>query len=859
MGFMMENQHDLLCSNRTIVLRFDANIQRLLGVAILLLVGLLFSGCGGGGGGGGVGPRTDPAPAPAPTPAPAPAPPDDLSPTPTDNTPPSTCNDIQTVAFGCISSERYNQERNRIAQRHRDRPEFYDPDRYDGITLRPLWALSKIKAEYAWADLELKRGLGVEPGEGVTVGVIDTGIDRDHPSFDGKNIPKEFFHDFGPIVDETGGVFSHGTAVASLIVARPTPGGFSGVAPGAYLKMFALRLGGGGGDYRPITLNALRTNDPSVANVFVKALRWNADDPSENVAILNLSWGASGIIENYSAADLRSNFGLTIAALEQNRRPEKAILVWAAGNANGTICDHGMPNCVGATMPGMQGRIDASSVEVYPGLVVEIESLRGHSIAVVSVDRNGDIANRSNRCGDAADWCLAAPGHHVWVAYFGPIAGLPGGRGFTSGASGTSLAAPMVAGGLAVMKQFFRDQLSNTELVTRLFATANKKGKDGKDGKDNTYADRSIYGQGLMDLGAATSPVGTPTVAGGDMVSDGGIGLRLTSLRLGGAFGDALGQSLAGQEIAAFDALGAPFWFRLADLTGSTPVPSSLLRLYELMDDAPISQWIGGQLTTLTPGRVGGSVEQDLGYGRLRFGFLETPTGVEGGHFMLARNATTLTLTGANGMAATAFTTSGFAGRAPTSGAALSWRPFDVPVGFRAGWLNERGTLLGTAAAGAFGSLSADAAFAGLETGFEVGTWRLSADAELGTAIPRLRGGMMTRMSSLTTSAFALHATRLLTNGGSVRVSVSQPLRVEEGRAALSVPIGRTKGGAVLRSSLAADLTPSGRQMNVSAQWRHPLADRGELRFAATWMRHPGHSADAAPGLRLLAGWRFAF
>ena len=348
-------------------------------------------------------------------------------------------------------------------------------------------------------------------------------------------------------------------------------------------------------------------------------------------------------------------------------------------------------------------------------------------------------------------------------------------------------------------------------------------------------------------------------VAGGPTVSDGGIGLRLTSLRLGGAFGDALGQSLTGQEIAAFDALGAPFWFRLSDLTGNTPVPPSLLRLHELMDDAPISQWIGGQLTTFTPGRVGGSVEQDLGYGRLRFGFLETPTGVEGGHFVLARNATTLTLTGANGMAATAFTTSGFAGRAPTSGAALSWRPFDVPVGFRAGWMNERSTLLGTAAAGAFGSLSADAAFTGIETGFEVGTWRLSADAELGTAIPRLRGGMMTRMSSLTTSAFALHATRRLTNGGAVRVSVSQPLRVEEGRAALSVPIGRTKSGAVLRSSLAANLTPSGRQMNVSAQWRHPLADRGELRFAATWMRHPGHSADAAPGLRFLAGWRFAF
>lgn len=687
----------------------------------------------------------------------------------------------------------------------------------------------------------------MEPGEGVTVGLIDSGIDQDHPSFAGKYIPENRIHIYGEVFDERGGAFSHGTAVASIIAARPTgdprlDGSFFGVAPGADLKMFAVRLGTGGDHYNPIGLDRLRRDDPIDRDLFTRVLR-------EDIDILNLSFGVPGIIENYDANDLRNNFGQTIAALEQNGRAEKTILVWAAGNANGLRCTPGDANCVG-------GRIDASSVEVFPGLVAQIESLRGHSIAVVSVDRAGDIADSSNRCGIAADWCLAAPGDLVRVAYFGPVrdrgTGVvrPGQRTVTELYSGTSFAAPMVAGGLAVMKQFFRNQLSNTELVTRLFATANKGDK---------YADRSIYGQGMMDLGAATYPVGNTMVAGGPTVSDGGVDLRLTSLRLGGAFGDALGSSLAGQELAAFDDLGAPFWFRLTDLQGSTPVPSSLLRLHELMDEAPIRQWIGDQLTTLTPGRAGGSVERDLGYGRLRLGFLETPTGVEGGHFVLARNVTTLTLTGANGMTATALTTSGFMGRAPASGAALSWRPFDVPLGFRAGWLAERDTLLGTAADGAFGSLSADAAFAGIETGFAVGPWRFSADAELGRAIPRLRGGMMTRMSSLNTSAFALRATRRLTNGGSVRVSVSQPLRVEAGRAALSVPIGRTKGGAVLRSSLTADLTPSGRQMNVSARWHHPLADFGELRFAATWMRHPGHSADAAPGLRLLAGWRFAF
>ena len=197
-------------------------------------------------------------------------------------------------------------------------------------------------------------------------------------------------------------------------------------------------------------------------------------------------------------------------------------------------------------------------------------------------------------------------------------------------------------------------------------------------------------------------------------------------------------------------------------------------------------------------------------------------------------------------------------GRRPR-GVALAWRPFDVPVGFRAGWLAEQKTLLGTASAGAFGRLSAHALFAGIETGFDVGQWQFSAHTEIGTATPYLQGGMMTRMSTLTTSAFALNGTRHLANGGVVMLALSQPLRLEDGRVAFSIPVGRTKDGNVLRSPLAADLTPSGRQLDVSARWHHPLADGNELRFDATWMHNPGHNARAKPALSLLAGWRFEF
>ena len=677
----------------------------------------------------------------------------------------------------------------------------------------------------------------MEPGEGVTVGVVDTGIDQSHFAFAGKTIPEEFFQG---ALDEDGSKSSHGTAVASVIAATPdpqSPDDFSGVAPGAGLHMFAIPLGDPlppGTPYEPSHFNDSSSGfSPDTIGKILDA----------DVDILNFSFSSSGLIENYDETFFRTNLPQTIAALAQAQTNDKKILVWAAGNAHGRRCRIETDNCD-------NGTFKATSVEIWAGMVARIKELQGHAIAVVAIQQDGDIARFSNRCGVAANWCLAAPGDDVEVAYFGPNPYDPNQvlRGLGT-LSGTSFAAPMVSGGLALMKQLFRNQLSNTALVTRLFATADKSGR---------YADRNVYGQGLINLGAATSPVGQTSIAGSGTVAGPGDDLRTTGLRLGGAFGDGLGRSLVGQEIAAFDSLGAPFWFKLAGFTGMARGPSSLVRLRELTAQNPVTRRTNERLTTFIPDRAGGSVEQDLGYAMLRFGFRERPAGAAGGHFSLADNATTLTLTGSNGMGVTAFTASGFAGRSPTSGIALSWRPFDVPVGFRAGWLTEQETLLGTTATGAFGRLSADAAVTGIETGFEIGRWHLAADAEIGTARPRLQGGIITRMSSLTTSSFAFKATRKLGHDGLVRISLSQPLRVEDGRAALSVPIGRTKEGAVLRQSVPANLVPSGRQIDVSAQWYYPLVN-GELRFDAAWMHHPGHNANADPAVRFLAGWQFEF
>ena len=264
-------------------------------------------------------------------------------------------------------------------------------------------------------------------------------------------------------------------------------------------------VGSGGGPYNPISLTALARNDPVWEHLLDTAL-----DEGNSIDILNLSIGFDGIIDEYSEQDLRDNLGQTIAKLAQAGATEKTVVVWAAGNAQGDPCTASPtnPHCVDET-------IDAVSVEVLPGLAARIPELRGHSIAVVALKEGTsgpEIADFSNRCGIAADYCIAAPGEDVRFAYFGDQ-----GRG-TAQWHGTSFAAPMVAGGLAILKQLFRDQLSNTALTARLLSTADNTGR---------FADRTVYGRGLMDLKAATSPVGVLDVPMSSLSEGSGTALRV--------------------------------------------------------------------------------------------------------------------------------------------------------------------------------------------------------------------------------------------------------------------------------------------------------------------------------------------
>ena len=494
---------------------------------------------------------------------------------------------------------------------------------------------------------------------------------------------------------------SHGTAVASVAAGGRTgdPNAPLGVAWGADLAVWAIPLGQGDGVYRPISLEVLARVDEETAEEFSHIINWR--DGDRKLDILNMSFGYQGIISQYTEEDLRANLSRTIAALAQEGRDDKTIMVWSAGNSNDNLCGFGTENCV-------NGRFQAISASLMSGLVTYMEELQGHTVAVVAIrESDGALARFSNRCGIAADYCIAAPGQDVAVAYFGPLDGEDGVRGYAKW-DGTSFAAPMVSGGLAIMKQLFRDQLANEELVSRLFLTADSTG---------IYADPDIYGHGRMDLGAATSPVGVldvPITTGVATTAHASLGS--TGLRLGAAFGDGVAAAFDGDELMALDDYGAPFWYELDSFTATTDGPSMAARLRTFMGPET-GLAAGGGGPGLTAFGVAGPV-------------LRMPTAAGNGHLALAEGAVAVNAAQGRGFSAMAFASGPLRPAMPAAGAALAWRPGELPVGAS----GPGGSRSARRCSGAWGRAPSGVCPRGRRSSASTGAWASAAGGSARTA-----------------------------------------------------------------------------------------------------------------------------
>ena len=681
--------------------------------------------------------------------------------------------------------------------------------------------------------------------------MIDTGIDAGHWEFDSERIRTTNNR------AETGR--SHGTEVASIIAALrdgPVPDGFPpdalalddfhGVAWGVdVLQMTAAKLDSPDPErnYKGINAEELEAEAAQLA-------RWVTE--ASSVDFVNMSFGVYGLVENYLN---KEGFGPEYAkAVETLARAGGRVLVFSASNDNEDQCEAPEPGCV-------EGMMRATSPNLFAGLPVLEASLRDHVVAVVATDRDGRIAPFSNRCGIAAKWCIAAPGDLVPTATSQPHPDDAGRkvRGYEPGASGTSYAAPHVTGGLAVLKHWFRSQLTNEALLARLYTTArvtpDAVPESGScpahldlDGDRSTCELSSVFGRGVMDLGAATAPVGAVSIVLGKRATDGGLTTQSSRIVSGHALGDAVRRSLADRKIAVFDALGAPFWIDAANFTRKAQPADSAVRLSRWL--AKGENWVNSAPTVANKDRIA------LSFGSRRAPH-ETRAGIgapEDGHLALAAEpAATEVRFGNSVVSAFAATNAGNPDAGvrhldtDVHGLAMDWRPGDGQTGVRAGWIRERGTFFGSNAEGAFGGLSSGLSFIGASQAFATDDWRFAMAGEMGWATPGVAGGMLMDADAKTLStAFVAKAVRTFPEGDFM-LSLKQPLRIESGRLHLTLPTGRTPDGTVVRQRIPVSLEPSGRQIDFAVDWKAEVAPGTLLQLGALVSHEPGHDANRRP------------
>ncbi|BEM79907.1 outer membrane autotransporter barrel domain-containing protein [Serratia marcescens] len=375
-----------------------------------------------------------------------------------------------------------------------------DPASWRSSEFNAEWGLGAIHADQAYA--------AGYTGKGIKLGIFDQPVYAKHPEFVGPDkvinlvthgireytdpyIPvkkgDDFRYDGTPSTDSSGKLGSHGTHVGGIAAGSRDGGAMHGVAFNAQI------ISAENGDPGPED-GIVLGNDGAVYQAGWDAL------VASGARIINNSWGI-GITEKFDKGGYDPAYPhFTVNDAQKQFDQIKQILGTKPGGAYQGAIDAARSGVVTIFAAGNDGNLN--NPDAMAGLAYFVPEIAPNWLSVASLQdptNTGDysISTFSSRCGYTASFCVSAPGTRV---YSSVIAGTSVDNLTTGYAnkSGTSMAAPHVAGSVAVLMERF-PYMTSAQIADVLKTTATDMGAPGID---------VLYGWGMINLGKAINGPG---------------------------------------------------------------------------------------------------------------------------------------------------------------------------------------------------------------------------------------------------------------------------------------------------------------------------------------------------------------
>jgi hypothetical protein len=671
-------------------------------------------------------------------------------------------------------------------------------------------------------------------GRGVTIGVIDSGIDLQSAEFEGRLSSASRDVAGNASLDDEGG---HGTAVAFTAAGRRDGRNAHGIAFEAGVASFRADAPG-----------SCASTDG--CKFWTDAIARGIDGARlAGAKVVNISLGGGS-----ATGDVRQAVDRATAA--------GMIIVFSAGNDA------------------------AADPDGFAAIADEAVS-RGQVIIAGSVSSSGSISGFSNRAGAHGTHYLAAVGERV-VA--------PDQNATLKLWSGTSFSAPTISGAVALLAQAFPN-LSGRQIVDLLLETARDAGETGTDAVygrgvlDLTRAFQpvgSLSVAGLSSVPVSTTDNGVLSPAMGDATGGAGVQTLATDAYMR-AFAIDLTPTLGrtGVRGPLGDGLSRPhgttgFAMGTTSVTvaltadpGRRPesnLASTTLTSGQAASARAVAATVAGRLGARTSFAFGASQDSRLLEARL--------AGASSPAFLVARDDVGVQGAVSEGSMAlrrsygsVGLTVSSEAGRMPrlaASGRDSTWNRTAVvadrrfgPVSLRVGGsrMAESETLLGARLGDAFGAPAGTTWSLDGSARADLGRWTVGASMRQGVTTARLNGAV-TGSGSLRTGAWSFDFGRLGVFGpsDSLGLRLSQPLRVSSGGLDLEMPVGWDYATGAVSETMRQPLSLAPRGREIDAEIRYGIVVPAGVFDANLFARsQPNNLSDAATdwGAAVRASLRF--